>query len=314
MKDKSREFVQRIQKHYVADDCIQIMIPYCTDGITILNSDEITFHYYPNSEFFVDKYESDIRKEDLPYSNISSYIGKKKGKKLQYINQLIDFNKPYFVISDGFIREFYAQKIDDEALMATKSFIPDIRKTQYITRDEFKKTILEKSNGGIYRLDGARVLEFNLKSDDEIVKEFKNDMMRVSQYPYERLRSYINAEYNGLSLKDCFLRGIEIIDISDIPEEYCKCEYVFVSKTGDEISSIKQIRISFAWKDTLKLEIYDVPITIYSLEHLKQLEQTSSRKTKEPQISSYLNPSIDSNYIKEEKAKVKKLTRKVIKF
>ena len=52
MKEKNYEYVQRIQKHYVGDDCVQIMVPYCTDGITILNSDEITYHYYPNSTFF----------------------------------------------------------------------------------------------------------------------------------------------------------------------------------------------------------------------------------------------------------------------
>ena len=41
---KANEMIQRIKSCYVADDCIQIMIPY-KDGITILSQDDILLHY-----------------------------------------------------------------------------------------------------------------------------------------------------------------------------------------------------------------------------------------------------------------------------
>lgn len=40
---KVSEIVQRVERQYVGDDCIQIMIPY-RNAITVLNQDGILFH------------------------------------------------------------------------------------------------------------------------------------------------------------------------------------------------------------------------------------------------------------------------------
>ena len=57
MKNEQLEFIQRINKCYVGNDCVQIMVPYEPNkAISILNSDGMTYHYKPNSYMFINKY------------------------------------------------------------------------------------------------------------------------------------------------------------------------------------------------------------------------------------------------------------------
>ena len=84
MKQEKYEFIQRISNHYVGDDCVQVMVPhYANDGITILNSDGITYHHKPNSNLYINKYISDERKNGFPYSEIPTHHDRRMFKKTQ---------------------------------------------------------------------------------------------------------------------------------------------------------------------------------------------------------------------------------------
>ena len=101
MKNKSIEWVSRIPRHYVGDNCIQIMIPRLLEsGMTLLNSDGIMYHYLPDSKLYINKYISDERKLQFPYSNIPTHVSKNNSKvsrnnskKVEYFNQLLEFDK-----------------------------------------------------------------------------------------------------------------------------------------------------------------------------------------------------------------------------
>ena len=61
---QTNEIIQRIKSYCVADDCIQVMIPY-RDGITILSQDDILFHFKNNSNYYINKYLQDERRSNF---------------------------------------------------------------------------------------------------------------------------------------------------------------------------------------------------------------------------------------------------------
>lgn len=306
MKKKSFEYVQRIKNNYVCDDCIQIMIPHLGDTISILNSDGMTYHVEPNSSFFVDKYVSDPRKEQFPYSQISTHREVLKGKKVEFINQLYDFNRVYIIIADNEIREYFVVKDGEEALMVTKHIIPNYEQSQILNRAQFEE-LFKIANGGIFYLDGRGgangLTNFSLPSNERILNWYKEQLIEEKK---EEQRYYEISGNNELT--NYFYRSIEKLTIEDVPSDIIFCEgLILVSvEEGKKIKSIKGINAKYMGPDKFIVEIYDFPITIYNLEHLQHLEQINSRKTLEPKFSRILNKKVN----KEEVKKAKKLIRK----
>ena len=140
---KTNEIVQRIQSHYVGDDCIQIMFPY-QDTLTILNQDGMLYHHKPGSSVYVNKYLEDERRKQFPYSNIPTHFSRVKFKKVAYTNQLLDFEKPYIRIGDGYFSESFVIKDNNQALLISSIMEPD-NHVEHMTYDEllkYLKTIL----------------------------------------------------------------------------------------------------------------------------------------------------------------------------
>ena len=114
----------------------------------------MTYHYLPNSPFFINKYISDERKEQFPYSQTPTHNRIVRGKTKEYINQLFDFNRVYIEIADGMIKEDYVIKDGDEALLVTKYILPNQESTRFGNREEVER-LINSSNGGIYSQDGG---------------------------------------------------------------------------------------------------------------------------------------------------------------
>ncbi len=295
MKKIKYEYTQRIPSHYVGSDCIQIMVPQINGGITVLNSDEIIYHYRKDSTSFINKYVQDERREQFPYSNIPTHKSRFKGKTIEYINQLFDFNRVYIEIVDGLIKENYAIKDGNEALLATKFILPNKEQTRYMNRSELEK-LLNSSNGGVYHQNGGYFPDLTLPSNENILNWYKDLIIKR----FENEQRYGN--YTNKTLTEYFYKGLDKLTIDDIPANIFRLNnIILVFVQGNEISSIKLINIKFINKDSFIVEFYDYPITIYNLDYMKHLEQTSSKRTPEPKIPKLLNPKINSENIKKEK-------------
>jgi len=306
MKEKKFEYVQRIQSHYVSEDCIQIMIPHLGDTISILNSDGMTYHSKPNSYLYINKYVFDPRKNQFPYSQIPTHRDRIKGKKVEFINQIYDFNRVYITISDNMIRENFVVKDGNEALLATKYILPNQEQSQILNRQQFEE-LFKSANGGIFMLDGSELTNFSLPSNERILNWYKEQLIN------KRKSEQGCNTYSESELTDYFYKSIERLTIEDVPSDITICEdeiLVSIDESNDskEIKSIKGINAKYMGEDKFIVEIYDFPITIYSLEHLQQLEQISSRKTPEPKFSKLLNKNIKQEEVK--KAKKLVLARK----
>ena len=311
MKTESYEFVQRIPSHYVGEDCFQVMIPHYDRISTILNADGMIYHYKPNSKTFVNNYLTDKRKVQFPYSDIPIHTKRVGLRKLVMINQILEFSKVYLQISNGVITEQFGLKDGNEALLAVKNIVPSNKITKILTRDEFDKFI-EKANGNVFDLNGGIYSNDIIPSEEEILEQYKKLLIKsIERTIFNNVRDRIPD-----SVQKLIDRGIERTTIEDVPQGIgIDSNVVLVFKSNDnnksnEIEQVKIVNIYFEGKNRYKVEIYDAPITIYTLEHLKQLEQLNLIKTKEPKIRKSLNSGVNEDYIKEEQTKVLKFGKK----
>lgn len=300
MEKGKYEFVQRIQSHYVGDDCVQIMVPHkLNSGFTMLNANGMTYHYKPNSNLFVNKYTSDERRHQFPYSKIPNHKSRVGFKKLEYVNQLLDFNKVYIEVKDGIIIETFAVKDDNEGLVATKLIVPNQESTKYMKRSEVIE-LLKSGNIGLFSFSGGYYSEgLDLISEESILEWYKKQLIEKRKNE----ENYYNGNGTNKDLNDLFRRSIESLTINDVPSDIALFDdyIIVISSENNELKSVKAIQIKFMSADNYKIESYDFPITIYSLEHMIKLEQTNSRKTSEPKFPTSLNKAINKNDIKQSK-------------
>ncbi len=302
MRKQKREFVQRIESHYVADDCIQIMLPHLEDTISVLNSDGIIYHSKPNSNLYINRYISDSRRNQFPYSQIPIHSDLIRGHKVEYINQLYDFNRVYITISDGIIKENFAIKDKNEALLATKYILPIQQELQFLNRQQFEE-LIKAANGGVFRLDGSVVADFSIPSNEQILNWYKESLLK------KRKGENSYNTYSNDELSDYFYRSLDKLTIEDVPSDISLLEgEILVSmqegENGKEICSIKGINANYIGPDKFLVVLFDFPITIYSLEHMKKLEQTNSRNSPEPKFPRFFNLKINNDEVKKEKHQV----------
>lgn len=311
---KTNKFVQKIKNHYVSDDCVQVMIPY-QDTLTIINQDGILYHHKPGSSVYINKYLEDERRKLFPYSNIPTHYSRIFFKKITYTNQILDFEKPYIRIGNGFWLESYVVKDNNQALLISVINQPDER-IEHMTYDELLKFIGKSNNNDeeeIYYVSLSGALPINNKevipSKEEIhnyirksLSENVTDFKREISEPESSVGRYLRdnpwfIEYVDQNLKN--------IDYSSIDFNYKVDEPMLIVRINNGNITIQGVEIIFVKEDDYKVNIYDIPVTKYSLEQLKGVPKINI--TREPRIPLRLNPGVNKQDIKEAKQMIKKL-------
>ena len=155
---KFDEMIAKMHSHYVADDYIQIMLAYRDYLLLFGNNDLMYFKNFIEShpsirEGSKNVYLDDERKNIFPYSKIPEHIERVLlFRKLNFVNQILDFEKPYIRINDGFITKMTAFKDGDEAIVHTKILNGKLcdKRTKTITREELETYL---KTGSLEQLD-----------------------------------------------------------------------------------------------------------------------------------------------------------------
>lgn len=319
---KVSELVQRIENHYVSDDCIQIMAPYKNE-ITIFNKDGIVFSHNVDSHITINKYMEDERRKQFPYSNIPTHYSKiGLFGKINFANQLFDFEVPYIRVGDGSIIESFAVKDQDKALLINR-VISGTKKTGYVTREELEDLYTKSTDKFILHLE-----------DPKYVGE---ETLRISNFqPFaseEKIRNFIEKQIvNGVKdfrnyVKDCpgstvvhyllehpvFLdyveQSINNFDLTNMKFNIpLKGNRAIIVRTDENDISIQYVEANFVSVNNYRVDIIDLPVNKYTLEQLKHLSPMIL-KTKEPKIPLRLNPGVTKQDIQEAKQMVKTLRK-----
>jgi len=293
MKNTKNEFVQRIPSHYVGKDCIQVMIPHMGDTISILDADGVIYRKGYN------KYLTDPRRKQFPYAEIPVHMDFVKGKKVEFINQIYDFDKVYIIIADDMIRENYVIRDGDEAILFTKCLNPVEERPQVLSRNELEK-LVRIDPTSVFNLQGQELLFDHILSDEEITDWYRKELIR------KRKNELVYGEDNNTykELTDYFYKSVNKLTIEDVPSGLTYTEgQILITTTDDKeatsikqakkFQSIKMLHVDFLGPDSFLVQLDNYPITIYNIAHARQLDCTNRKNTPEPKFSRLLNKNID---------------------
>jgi len=315
------EIIQKIESHYVGEDCIQIMLPY-NDAVTILSQDGILFHYKTGSDVYINKYLEDERRKQFPYSNIPTHYSRcGLRRKVAYTNQLLDFEKPYIRIGDNYVSESFVVKDNNQALMVS-SIMQGIKYTRHMTYEELMAYI-DKSNSDeqvfYINIDGSMPSSINdYFADEKTVHDFLQNKFSGCVKYFRDYHTYSGVDsdlvdylrHNPLFL-NYFEQCVNNIDLSLIDFNILlgsNCSLMIVRISNGRITSIQVLDVSFVRQKDYKVVIRDIPVCKYSLEQLKFVFKMLP--IKEPKIPLRLNPGVTREDIKEAKRMVKSLNSK----
>lgn len=306
---KFDEMVAKMHSHYVADDYIQIMLAYRDYLLLFGNNDLMYFKNFIESHPSIREgsrnvYLEDERKNNFPYSQIPEHIERVLlFRKLNFVNQILDFEKPYIRINDGFITKMTAFKDGDEAIVHTKILNGKLcdKRTKTISREELETYL---KTGSLEQLDEN---EYEDTSIFDMNGALYNKGLELEQ-------KWIDEEKERLS---------RIIDKSDRYKESTKNELQRAISTLDDISPFvltQKIMIKFKQNGEIKIDAFvvkylergkyeialaDLPVTMESLSMIKSKAELPVIKTmKEPKISLSLNPNVTKEQLQEERAKI----------
>lgn len=306
---KYDEIVAKMHRHSVKDDYIQIMLAYRNYLLLFGNNDLMYFKNFiedhPSiAEGSINVYLEDVRRSDFPYSQIPEHIERVLFRKMNFVNQILDFEKPYIRINDGFITKITAFKDGNEAIIHTKILNGKLcnLRTKIITRKELETYL---KTGSLEQFDES---QYGYISIFDMNGSLYGPELELEQ-------KYINSEKERLS---------RIIDESIAYKESTKSELQRAIATLDEIEPFvltQKLMIKFKQNGDIKLDAFvikylergkyeialaDLPVTMESLSMIKSKTELSVIKTmKEPKISLSLNPNVTKKQLQEEKSKIK---------
>lgn len=195
---RNKVFVSRLKSDYIGNDCVQVMLPY-NNFHQLYGNNKIMFNDYrlnsvsiceeENTHLSINKtgkyknvYVEDDKRKSFPHNDIPEH-SERNGlfRRINYVNQILNFEKPYIKINDGMMSQITAYKDGDSAIVQTK-LIDDKNAFNYkicnreeivkylqtgslteIDENNYEKTYFFDKNGGIY--------DINLKHDLDIINQ-----------------------------------------------------------------------------------------------------------------------------------------------
>lgn len=308
---RNDEFVGRINKQYVADDYIQIMLAYRTYLLLFGNNSLMYYKNYIDTDpltrnLSVNAYLDDERKNIFPYSQIPKHIERVSLFRKLYlysVNQILDFEEPYIRINDGIITKITAFKDGNEALVHYKILNGNFcnRKSKIITREEIEKYF---ETGSLDQLDENEYKKNRIFDLDGMLFDNVQDFAKLEQkwidIEKEWLSSLIDkSSYHEKAKKE--LKGA-ISNMDDISPTNLPLKYMIKFKKNGEIV-IDAFSIKYLERGKYEIILDNIPVTIERLSMIKE-KGLVIKNMKEPKISRLLNPSIPKEQLIEEKRRV----------
>ena len=256
-----KETISKIKEKYVKNNSALIKIPFKGYyGITFFDESGIKYHEYDKSNLFINKYTDDERRFSFPDSNMPISYKRKGLKKYKYINQIIDFEKPYIIISNGNVIELYAVKSGDEAILFDSLLLPEKREFKILTKEELEKLINDKLvNDSIFSPNGGIYTDQIITPMNQIVQElYDRKTIAIFNHDYDELGNLsdiIEDIENNISIEG----SLKLIDDINV------LNAIVLYKDKDEINELKHIRAKLYDIDKYEIEISALPIKKYAI-------------------------------------------------
>ena len=319
-----KDIVMRIKDLYVGDNYCQLMIPH-GERVVLLSKEGVILQkgFLKN----VNKYLSDSRKSNMPYSNIPTHCMKFFDGKIFYSNEILNNNDIYLSFTDGSVSEYMTFKGDDgKTYYYAKQLYPrnrgglelsdlSLRKelkdfyTREYVMDLFKKNdsdevYLIRDDGVL--LDGLTIpseKELSESLDYDFHKELKclneiveNDKSNLGNYLKD---SEILKRLNKLdNERDPFETAIDVLD----------GHVLFVVRVNGDDIKVTGYRIYYLSEDTYFVDFTRLRVNRVSYDDFKGKKFIFT--TKSPKIRLKDNPDISKVEIERAKKFIKEKSSK----
>ena len=301
---KNDEWAQRIPSWYVQEEYIQIMLTYQNNLLFFGNQNLINWRYLIEADIETgNTYLEDERRKHFPYSSIPEHKEKRfPFMKINFANQILDFEKPYIKVYNRMILQMTAFKDGTNAILHYKTLNEKAynHRAATITREElelylktgFMKELEEEEFESIilFGMDGS-IYSTQIESEEDWLEQEKVRLIR-------KIKS--NREYNERT-KIELQQAITLLE--DCAPFRLTTNGMIKFKANGEMK-IDYFNINYEQKGKYKIEMVNLPITIESLSRIKS-QISTIKMSREPIINLRLNPHVTKEQLQEEKAKVK---------
>jgi hypothetical protein len=293
-----REIAQRLRSEYVKDDCVQVMLPF-QGYLQLWGNGGLMFYQYLLKDIqfdrretaiinfdgmnrFVNTYPLDERNFGFPYAGIPQHT-ERVGlfKKTNLVNQILDFEKPYVAIFDGYVVKYVAYKDGDSAILHVE-LLNNIRTVESKTKlsreslekylrtgtavfdpTQYKSIQICDTKGGLYHI--------TLQSEEYYQNLTREEMQHsLNPYPYtERTTGMLKKMIENLdeSLPYIVLANKRMIKFTEDSE--ISLENFAVVRTGN---------------DEYETWHAKVPLKVDSIDNIKGRLGSEIKTMREPKI------------------------------
>ena len=299
-----KEFVQKVDSHYVGNECVQVMMGY-RGCMLLLNPNGLIYHDQENCDY-INKYLDDDRRNQFPYSNIPYHNQRVGFRKYKYVNQLLEYDTPYLRLTPNGYIESYALKDGKQALVVSKTCFHDDEQELLLSRQELENLFALSTDEKekkliIYGGDVRGGLQ--LPTDDMLVRNYQANAQNDIKFMLNTANTYSSAEYNYRS----FTNLIDNAGIESIPENHkFMADNVTIIKMNGEEITLQNATVRFMGPDKFAVYIEDLPVNSYTLDQVKS-KITKAKVSKEPKI----NPRLNHEIAQEEVVKAKSLIKQI---
>lgn len=294
------EFLVRVNESYVNDYYLQLMLAYKKFMFLFGNNSVMYYNNQSNDDKPINKYLNDDRKTRFPYSSIPEHIEKVSlFNKMIFVNQILDFEKAYISINDGFITKMTTFKDNEGAIVHNKVLcINNLTKNATIvSRTELESYLKtgslsskdEKEYIKLYIVSNkyACFLKNELESEQKLISDEKN-----------RLIDLIALKFKNDTRRELIKAVLRL----DVIEPFVVCEELMVKITPTGDIQLEIFNIKYLGRDRYELSISPIPVTKESLDVIKANAMLPKiNLTRNPKINLHLNSNITLEQANKEK-------------
>lgn len=274
--------VNEIDKKYVGDNCVQIM-PSFSKSLSIFWEKGLAFYgrFYHENKVDNSVYIADERKNQFPYNNIPWHWTRRYlMKKILYVNQIFDYNKPYILLRDGYIFQYNVVKHNDKSYIISSVFKfekEDKIKKEYVKKNEiykyFQNLINVDDDNLTYVLDSTGK-HLNICYDDNERRTKKYELiefLKQKKLYYDVQNNDIWYSNGDFIVEDNFILPVDKnLFVIKVVGNKIKTSGVYINSLDDNMVSVTSV---------------DIPIKIFNEQEINKLIQQSKSKLREPIFS-----------------------------
>lgn len=319
-----KDVIIKIKDFYVGDNYCQLMIPH-GKRVVLLSKEGVILQRGTGKT--INKYLSDTRKNDMPYSNIPTHSTKFFDGKLDYSNVILDNQEIYLSFTDGAVSEYMSYKTSDGNTyyyarllyprnrgcfeLSDLSVRKDLR--DFHNRSEVIEMLGKNDSDSVYyiRDDGVRYDSISIPSEFELSESLGYDFhkeMKLLNGLIEKDTSNIGDSLKSSELIKRLNQLDSDVDLFENAVDVFDGHVYFVVRVKDNDITATGYRIYYLSEDTYFVDPMRLRINRVTHDDIKARKFIPT--TRSPKIRLRDNPDISKSDIEKAKMLIKRKQEK----